>query len=629
MGLLDRLVGKRLSDHEDEGRKLGALAGVPVLGLDALGSAAYGPEAALTILLPLGAAAPRLAAPLLAGVVALLGVVYLSYRQAVSAYPDGGGSYTVARANLGKTLGLAAAVALALDYVLNVAVGIAAGVGTLVSAVPALLPHSLALCLGVLVLLTLANLRGVRESSAVVMLPTCAFVATLGLVVAVGVARAFAAGGHPRPLAAPPALPAATQAATAWLLVRAFASGCAALTGVEAVSNAVPIFRRPSTLTARRSLAAIVAILAVLLAGIAYLCAAYGVGATPPGRPGYESVLSSVVSAVFGRGAFYGVTMASIVAVLALSANTSFADFPQLCRALAGDRYLPAVFATRGRRLVLTSGVVALAGLSGALLVAFGGVTDRLVPLFAIGALLAFTLSQAGMARHWRRRLGRPNARLAVLLNMTGALATGAVVLVLVATRLADGAWVAVLGVPLAVTALRRVNAYYRRVGAQVGTIAPLELPALEAPIVVLAAGGWSKLMQQGLKFALRLSPEVYVVQVKTETDATEDLADNWDLLIASRARAAGLTQPRLVTLTSDTREFGRPFVAFVNQLEAAHPTRDIAVVIPDLVLRRWYEALLHNHRAAALRRRLRAGCSSRVVIIHTGFKLEREAPPS
>jgi amino acid transporter len=622
VALLDWLVGGRLSDVDEEAHKLGAAAAVPALGLDALGSAAYGPEAALTMLLPLGAAGAGALGPILGGVLVLLGLVFVSYRQAIAAYPGGGGSYTVARANLGATAGLWAAVALAFDYVLNVAVGIAAGVGALVSAVPALLPHTLALCLGVLALLTLVNLRGLRESGVLLFVPTWAFVATLATVVVVGAARALAAGGHPTPAVPPPAPPLATQAATAWLFVRAFASGCTAMTGVEAVSNAVPMFRKPSVRTARRALGAIVAILVALLGGLAFVSVAYGVTATAPGAPGYASVLSSIVSAVFGRGAFYYVTMASIVAVLALSANTSFADFPQLCRVLASDRYLPGFFAARGRRLVPTVGIGGLALLAGALLVATGGVTDRLIPLFAIFTLLAFCLSMAGMARHWGRRPGRGGAR---ALNALGAVLTGAVVVVVVVSRFTDGAWLAVLALPLAVRVLGRIHVYYRRVGARIGTIEPLEPPAPEAPIAVLAAGGWSKLMQQGLKFAMHLSPDVYVVQVKTETDATADLADNWDLLIASRARKAGVPEPKLVTLTSDYRQFAKPFVAFVNELEATHPTRDIAVVIPDLVLRRWYEGLLHNNRGALLRRALRAGCSGRVVIVHTAMRLDGE----
>jgi amino acid transporter len=548
--------------------------------------------------------------------------VYLSYRQTIAAYPSGGGSYTVARHNLGRQAALLAGAALALDYVLNVAVGISAGVGALVSAIPSLLPHTLALCLAVLVLLTLVNLRGVRESGVAFLLPTYAFVASLALVIVVGVAKSILAGGHPVAVAPPPHLPEATRAAGLWIVVRAFSSGCTAMTGVEAVSNGVPLFRQPTVPTAQRTLTAIVAILIFLLGGIAFLCRAYGIGATEPGQAGYQSVLSMLVAAVFGRGALYYLAIAAIVSVLALSANTSFADFPRLCRVLAEDRYLPGMFAERGRRLVFSQGIVLLSILAAALLVAFGGITDRLIPLFAIGAFLAFTLSQAGMVAHWRREPGHA-ARGALVVNALGAIATGATTVVVAVTKFDEGAWLTVVVIPLLVLFFRRVNRHYRSIATQIGTIDPLVPPAREAPIVVLAAGSWSKLMQQGLKFALRLSPDVHVVQVRTETDSIEELSDNWELLIASPARAAGIPEPKLEILTSPFRQFLTPFVGFVRRLEADFPKRDIIVVIPDLVMPHWYEGILHNNRGTLLRTLLRRRCSDRVSVVSTAYRLQ------
>jgi len=623
MRLLDLFVGRPLAGDDEADHKVGVLQGIPVVGLDALGSAAYGPEALLTVLLPLGMGGRAYAGPILTVIVVILLAVFVSYRQTIAAYPRGGGSYTVARENLGKAAGLWAAGALALDYVLNVAVGIAAGVGNLVSAVPGLLPHTLAICLALLAFLTLLNLRGIRETGLALALPTYAFVAMLGIVIVVGIIRAAAAGGHPAPVVAPPPVAAASAAATVWLVLRAFASGCTAMTGVEAVSNAVPIFQAPSVRTARRTLTAIIAILIFLLGGLGVLSSAYGVAATAPGQPGYRSVLSMIVSAVVGRGPLCVATMSAIVAVLVLSANTSFADFPQLCQILAADRHLPARFGARGRRLVFSWGVIVLAVLAGLLLVVFDGVTDRLIPLFAIGALLAFTLSQAGMARHWARRHRGPGRRRGIAVNAVGAAATGAAVLILIVARVREGTWIAIAALGALVWLLVRINRHYRHVAAQIGTIEPLDPPGLENPIVVLPAGGWSKLMQQGLKFALRLSPDVYVVQVKTDTDSIEELADNWDLLIANRARTAGLHAPKLVTLDSTFREFVPPIVGFVKQLEAENPTRDIAVVVPDLVLNHWYERLLHNNRGARLRAALRASCSARVVIIQTAIRLD------
>ena len=624
MPLLDWLLGKHISDQDEAHQQIGPLTGVPILGLDALASAAYGPEAALTLLLPLGAAGIGFMAPISAVIIAILLAVYFSYRQTIAAYPGGGGSYTVAK-NLRGSAALLAGAALVVDYVLNVAVGISAGVGALVSAIPALQPYTLSLCLVTLVLLTVVNLRGVRESGLAFMLPTYTFVATLGLVMVVGIAKTFLSGGHPSPVAAPPNLPVATSGASLWILARAFANGCTAMTGVEAVSNGVPLFRRPQVAMAQRTLTAIIALLVFLLAGLAFLCRAYHVGATEPGRPGYQSVLSMLVAAVFGRGSFYYVTMAAVFAVLALSANTSFADFPRICRVLAEDRYLPGFFAERGRRLVYSSGIVVLAGLSGLILVLFHGVTDNLIPLFAIGALLAFTMSQAGMVAHWLR-LGK--ARGSLVVNGIGALTTGMTVLIVAVTKFAEGAWLIVLVVPGLVLFFSRVNRHYRSIATQIATIDPLEPPAKQDPIVVLAANSWNKMMQAGLKFALRLSPNVYVVQVKTETDTIEDLSDNWELLIGSRAAAAGIPEPKLVVLASTFRQFFKPFVDFVHKLELEHPTRDIVVVIPSLVMNRWYEGLLHNNRGALLRMLLRTRCSSRVVVVQTAYHLHpnREA---
>jgi len=617
----DWLLGRRLATEEQEHQHVGPLAGIPILGLDALGSAAYGPEAALTLLIPLGALALEWVAPILAVIVAVLLVVYFSYRQTIAAYPHGGGSYTVASENLGRLPGLVAAAALATDYVLNVAVGVAAGVGALVSAVPALLPHTLLLCVAVLALLTLVNLRGVRESGIAFMLPTYAFVATLGIVMVVGVGKALAAGGHPAAVVAPPAIPAATSALSAWIVVRAFANGCTAMTGVEAVSNGVPLFRKPTVKNAQATLTIIIAILALLLLGVAYLARAYGVAATDPGKAGYQSVLSMLTAAVMGRGPFYYVTMGSIVAVLALSANTSFADFPRLCRVLAEDRFLPDSFAIRGRRLVYTQGILLLAALSGALLLAFGGITDRLIPLFAIGALLAFTMSQAGMVAHWRRA-GGAAAKRALPINAAGAVATGVTVVVVAVSKFGEGAWITVIVVPVLVVGFVRIHAHYADVAQQIATTAPLAVTTAKPPIVVVAAQSWNKLTQRGLRFGMRLSPDVYAVQVKSEAAKMKDLTSDWRRLVEDPARAVGLTPPKLVVLTSSYRQFFKPLVDYVVDLCAGARERDVVVVIPDLVVTRWYHAILHNHRGAILRALLRLRGGPRVVVVNTPFYL-------
>jgi amino acid transporter len=617
--LADWVFGRRLAWTQEDDERIGPLAGVAVLGLDALSSAAYGPEAALTLLLPLGVLGLTYVFPITVIIIAVLLVVYFSYRQTIGAYPNGGGSYTVAKENLGQSWALLAGAALALDYVLNVAVGISAGVGAMVSAIPLLLPYTLPLCLGILAVLTFINLRGTRESGLMFLLPTYLFVATLGLVILLGGIKTVMAAGHPIPVIAPPVLAAPTASASLWLLMRAFASGCTAMTGVEAVSNGVPMFKRPTARHAEWTLTIIIGILVILLGGIARLCSVFGIGATDPGAPGYQSILSQLTGAVLGRGVAYYLTMASVVAVLALSANTSFADFPRLCRVIALDRFLPDTFAIRGRRLIYSYGVIVLSLLSGSLLVVFGGVTDRLIPLFAIGAFLAFTLSQAGMVQHWRRK-GGPASRQSLWINAVGAAATGATLLVIVVSKFTEGAWIAVLVVPSMVVLFRRIHRHYAQIGAQVADDQPLVLSQARPPIVVVPVQSWSKLTHRGLRFALELSQDVRALHVLNQDSTISDLTAVWEELVGAPARAANLPVPQLVLRKSTYRQFFAPFIDYVEQLRDQYPDRDIVVIVPDLVVTRWYHALLHNNRGTMLRTLLRLRGGPRVVVVNVPF---------
>src|SRR5438132_4110517 len=407
MWLLDKILGPPLKSSEAAKQELGVITGVPVLGLDALSSTAYGPEAALTILAAAGVAGLHYLPIITITILVLLAMLYVSYRQTIAAYPNGGGAYIVAKENLGTSAGLLAAAALLLDYTLNVAVGISAGIAAVVSAIPVLHRFMLTLCLLVLLILTIINLRGVRESGLAFGLPTFVFVVCLGATVIVGLVRVWLSGGQPQPIVPPAALPAATQAMSAWILLRTFANGCTAMTGVEAVSNGVPLFRKPKIENAHRTLTVIVVILALLLMGVAYLSRAYQIGAMDQQQPGYQTILSQLVAAVAGRGFFYYVAIATILFILTFSANTSFAGFPRVCRQLAEDSFLPHAFAERGRRLVFSIGISALAVLSAAILIAFDGITEKLIPLFAVGAFSAFTFSQGGMVFHWRQKRGR------------------------------------------------------------------------------------------------------------------------------------------------------------------------------------------------------------------------------
>ena len=621
MSLKDLLFGRPLASSQEGEQRVGLIAGIPMLGLDALSSAAYGPEAALTLLLPLGAAGLGYIGPITAIIVVLLLIVYLSYQQTIGAYPSGGGSYTVARENLGVFPGLLAAAALLLDYVLVVAVGISAGVGALVSAVPTLQPHTLAICLGILVAIAVVNLRGVRESGVAFVVPTYLFVMCLFAVIAMGLFEAWRSQGHPLPIIAPPALPLATSTASLWLLLRAFASGCTAMTGVEAVSNGVSAFRVPAVANARATLTAIIGILVLLLAGIAYLSHAYHIGATDPGTAGYQSVLSLLVAAIAGRGAFYYVTMVSILAVLALSANTGFADFPRLCRLLAQDGYLPRVFASRGRRLVYSSGIYALAGLSAFLLIIFGGITDRLIPLFAIGAFLAFTLSQAGMVVHWLRAGGRHRTT-SLIVNGVGALATGITLTVVLVAKFAEGAWVMTLLVPALLVVFNGVRRHYDAVAVEIANPAPLNVTNIQPPIVIIPMREWNKMSQKGLRFALKLSPDIFVVQVQAGDASEGELTQRWHDSVEVPTRDAHLPTPQLVTIPSPYRYVFNPLIDYILQMKHTHPGRQIAVLIPELVAGRWYHHFLHNKRAAMLKALLLVRGGEDVVVINVPWYL-------
>jgi amino acid transporter len=615
MSVSDFLFGKPLASSEERGERIGAAAGIPIFGLDALSSAAYGPEAALTLLIPLGVAGVAYIVPISASIILLLTIVYFSYRQTIESYPGGGGSYTVARENLGVVPGLLAAAALMIDYVLVVAVGVSAGVGALVSAAPSLQPHTLLICLVILFIITIINLRGVREAGAIFLIPTYLFIVTLLLLIAIGCWKALLAGGHPLPVVTLPRPPAAVAAASAWLLLKAFASGCTAMTGVEAVSNGVKAFREPTAKTAQRTLTIIIALLIVMLAGIAYLVRAYGIAATDPGAPGYESVLSMLLAAVTGRGFFYYLSIGAILLVLALSANTAFADFPRLCRVIANDGFLPRSFGFRGRRLVFSQGVYALSGFAAVLLVIFGGVTDRLIPLFAVGAFLAFTLSQAGMVFHWKR-VGGKHAFHSKLVNGAGALVTGITVVVVLVAKFASGAWITLVLIPGIMLVMIAIRRQYHQMGMQVASQSPLDLHGFRAPLVVVPIDRWSKISQHALTFALNISPDVIAVHIESGERAGY-LEKQWQEYVEAPVNELGMCAPRLVVIQSPYRFVINPIVDFVLETSRKHPDRQIAVLIPEVVERRWYYHLLHNQRAAALKTRLYFKGNPAIVVIN------------
>jgi amino acid transporter len=606
MDLPGILIGRRLANQEGEARKITAIEGLPAMGLDGLGSSAYGPEATLTILIPLGAGGLHLIRPIMAAILVLLAVLYISYRQTIEAYPSNGGSYTVAKDNLGANAGLLAASALMIDYVLNVAVGISAGIGALTSAIPQLHPYTLELCLAVLGLITVVNLRGTLEAGLIFSVPTYLFVASFGGVLLFGVAKALIAGGSPTPIVPPPPLTTATEGVTIWLLLRAFASGCTAMTGVEAVSNGVGAFRDPTVKHAHHTLTGIVLILGLLLAIISYLAPVYGTGAMDQTQPGYQSVLSQLAGAIIGRGVVYFIAIGSLLAVLCLSANTSFVGFPRLCRLVARDGYLPRAFAIPGRRLVYSVGVLWLAGTAGLLLTMFGGITDRLIPLFAVGAFLAFTLSQLGMAVHWLRQKGN---RVRLLINASGAAGTGSALVVILAAKFIEGAWITVLVIPCVLVLLKTINRYYEMIDRQLRDEGPIALSGLQPPIAVLPLQRWDRLADKAVRYSLLMSPEVVAIHLtKLEgPDAKEHvgrLRRQWQVEVECPARSAGLTPPKLVISPSPYRSFAGRLLKHLAEIEAEHTGRPVIVVIPEVVKEHWWDYLLLDSSRI---RRLRA----------------------
>jgi len=617
----DLLFGRPLATSEERAEHIGPIAGIPIFGLDALSSAAYGPEAALTLLIPLGLMGVAYIVPVSAAIVILLTIVFFSYRQTIDAYPHGGGSYTVASQNLGEGAGLLAAAALMIDYILTAAVGISAGVGALISAAPGLQPYTLQLCLAVLLILTVINMRGVHDTGVIFMIPTYLFTATLLIVIGVGGWHVLASGGHPQPVTTLPAIPNATMMVSWWLLLKVFSSGCTAMTGVEAVSNGVMAFRDDTRKNAKITLTIIIVLLAVLLAGIALLCRAYGIAATNPDGPGYESVLSMLTRAVMGHGWFYYLTIASVLLVLALSANTAFADFPRLTRAIALDNYMPHVFMLRGRRLLYSWGIYVLVALTAVLLIIFRGVTDRLIPLYAIGAFMAFTLSQAGMVMHWKRA---GKARLRMFVNGLGALATGITTVVVLVAKFVEGAWITALLIALLILLMRAVNRHYVRVEKQTFLDLPFVPSDVSEPTVILPIDRWSRITEKALAFALSMSTDVRCLHVQVADDP-DTICKVWDEDVVVPLNAAGKGAPKLIVLKSPYRYVLAPVVDYILAAEKESDSHNICVLVPELVVKHWWENLMHNRRADLLKVILLMRGNRRIVVINIPWYLEEK----
>lgn len=615
MSFLDKLLGRPRILRAREKKELSVMTGVPALGLDALSSTAYGPEAALFILLPLGVLGLHYFLFITAAIVATLFILYLSYQQTIAAYPNGGGAYIVASDNFGKRVGLWAAIALLLDYFLNVAVGISAGIAAVVSAIPQLQPYTLSLCLLVLFILTIVNLRGVRESGVIFMMPTIIFIGCLAIVFITGLIQ----GGTP---STPPPVVASTDTIGMWLLLGAFANGLTAMTGVEAVSNAVPVFRQPSVRNARLTLTVIVALLGLFLLAVGYLCPVYQIIAMDESQPGYQTILSQLVAGVMGKGAFYHLAIASIFIVLVYSTQTSFVDFPRVCRLLAEDNYLPHFFAERGRRLVFSHGIVVLALFSAVLLIVFQGSTQNLIPLFAVGAFSAFLFSQAGMVKYWLRNKG-PYFLLKLGVNAVGAFTTAIALMIIISVKFTEGAWIIVITAPVLALLFLKINKHYKKITRVVDQPLELQVSQLKLPAVIIPIHGWDRVSEKAVRFGMLISDDVTAVFISTgDEEEIYQLKKLWKENVTKPCKLKHRVKPHLKIIYSPYRRIYKPIIDFVNKEKKRKPDRLIAVIIPELVEPHWYERLLHNIHAAGLRALLFLERDQRTVVITTPWYL-------
>lgn len=585
------MLGRPLATAAQAHERLTKVKALAIFSSDALSSVAYATEEILLVLSAAGALALSAVLPVSIAIALLLAVVALSYRQTIHAYPQGGGSYIVTRDNLGDLAGLTAGAALMLDYVLTVAVSISAGVAAITSALQGLQPYRVEIALLALLLMVLVNLRGLRDAGTIFAAPTYLFIASVLLLIGLGITKIAIGGldGHNLLTgAAPQTLVTASQSLTAFLILRAFASGCTAMTGVEAVSDGVPAFKPPESDNAAKTLTAMAIILGTMFLGIGLLSHHFGL--VPNDR---ETILSQLGHKVFIGGPLYYILQAATFLILVLAANTSFQDFPRLGSFMARDRFLPHQFLFRGDRLAFTNGILVLSLLAGVLLVIFKADTSRLIPLYAVGVFLAFTLSQSSMVRRWLRKRG-PRWRRSLMMNGAGAVTTGIVTLIIAGTKFTHGAWVVVLLVPCLVAFFRSIHSHYEQVAAQLHVDLPLlPLPEERVGKVIVPVGGINRAVLPTLSYARALSPDVTAVHVAEDLSSADDLRREWE------DWGSGIP---LLILETPYRSFIEPLLAYIDALDARSPGSLVTVVLPEFVPAHWWEQALHNQTALRLK---------------------------
>lgn len=585
------MIGEPLATAAAGHERLTKVKALAVLSSDALSSVAYATEEIMRVLLLAGTAA--LSASLSIGLVLvfLLFVVGFSYRQTIKAYPTGGGSYIVAKDNLGTLPGLTAAGSLLISYTLTVAVSVAAGVKALASAYPSLDSLSAEIGVGVIVLITLINLRGIRESGTIFMLPTYVFLACMAALLGWGLVR-FGFG----PPGEPPTVQSAVEPLTLFLMLRAFASGGAALTGVEAISDGVPAFKPPEWINAQKTLTAMVVILAITFSGITYLANRMAiVPGVPVAGQDAETVVSQIARGVFGDSLFYYVVQYATFLILFLAANTAYSDFPRLAYFLGRDRFLPHQFTFRGDRLAYSVGIVVLGIASSVVLWSFGGSISRLIPLYAFGVFSAFTLSQTGMvARWWRRR--EPGWQRSIVFNGVGALATFVVLLIVATTKFLDGAWMVVVLLPLEVLLFRGIHAHYTQAATELAAETPID-PTEITHQVIVPISSLNQVALQTLAYARSIArgadDVVSAVHITDDPATAEALQEQWE------EWQCGV---QLTIIESPYRSLVGPLLAYIDAMHAQHPGKTLTVVLPEMVPAHWWEQILHNQTALRLK---------------------------
>jgi len=593
-------LGKSLPTSAHSEERLTNAAALAVLSSDALSSVAYATEEILLVLVAAGSGALGLSLPIAIAIIALLGIVVLSYRQTIRAYPQGGGSYIVARENLGLYPGLVAGGSLMIDYILTVTVSISACTAALTSAIPALQSHTVLLCLIFIFLIMLANLRGVKESGQIFMVPTYAFIVSIFLLIGIGLFK-YSTG---QVAVEYPSLPV-TEGISVFFILRAFSAGCTALTGVEAISDGVLAFKPPESKNARLTLLYLGVILGFMFVGITYLANIYHI---VPGEG--QTVVSLLGRAILGTGPVYYFLQVVTLLVLMLAANTSYADFPRLCYFLARDGFLPRQLSLLGDRLVYSNGIILLSTCAGILAIIFKGQVNAIIPLYAVGVFTSFTLSQAGMVRHWFQGQTR-NWRASAIMNALGAFATLIVLLVIISTKFLLGAWLVVVAIPLLVTLFAVIHQHYQYVAQRLSIqeLAPRSYISVPKPEIithpaVVVVGQLNRGTVEALDYARTIADEIVAVHVDIGSTDRQKLQEKWQNLESDIP---------LQIIDSPYRSVIEPIVDFIGQFQESHPGVFTTIIIPVFVPRNWWDSILHNQTTLFLKTALRAK-KSRIV---------------